>query len=635
MTVLPDSHHVTAVRRERFAPGPAGLPARRALRDDALESSWRRDGYALVDGLDPGLLAELSRVVETLYADRAEGFHSSLMSGDVEYRRRVFESVPPLLEEFAERVFDRYEPFVASLTVKFPGQSSQLGCHQDWSMVDEFRFRTLNLWIPLVPTTVENGALRVLPGSHLLLDHLRCSPMNPPHFVSEGTDLPVEELTALPLQLGQAVAFDLGVLHGSGPNLTDVWRPAITVAYKPVEAPLLHHFLPSPESETVEVYEVDAAFYTEFTIGERPRRPLSRTCEFYGTERRKHDLLPGRYATPESADPAVELPGPMVDLSDDRVWQERIAPVFHDPALQEEFSRKGFVVVDLVDEQRLEQLRAIPDEIYPGERSGMHASNMCNEHEYRHEVYERVRPVLEPLVLEQLVEYESCMAIMLLKFPGGDSEFISHQDWNLVDESRFRSLNVWCPMVDTDPENGAMSFLPGSHRVLGATRCDPWYPEWYQSPGWQIRYTEMETIEVRAGQAVFFDHAIVHASGPNLSEAVRPAVALVVKPVGADLLHWYRPTPDAAQLQVLSVDSDFLADFEIGNQHPYPVIDTVEFVPDLFDPDELIDRCRSVVGHETAGNAEVAAAHVPSPAGRDALSRLRGGLRAVRQRWTT
>jgi ectoine hydroxylase-related dioxygenase (phytanoyl-CoA dioxygenase family) len=631
MTTLSD-HHATLGGRE-FAPGPVGLPDRRALRDDAQEVSWRRDGYAVMDGLDEGLLAELLRVAEELYSDRAEGFHSSLQSTDVEYRRQVFDTVTPLLEQVAERVFDRYEPFAASLTVKFPGESSELGCHQDWSMVDEFRFRTLNLWIPLVPTTIDNGALRVLPGSHLLLDHLRCSPMNPPRFVSEGTDLPVEQLVPLPLQLGQAVAFDLGVLHGSGPNLTDQWRPAITVAYKPVEAPLLHHFLPSPESETVEVYEVDAAFYTEFAIGERPRRPLARTCEFYGTERRKHQLLPDVFPAPDPVIPLVERPGPTIDLRDDGVWQERIAPVFRDPVLQEAFSRKGFVVVDLIDEGRLEQLRALPDAIYPGEHSGMHASNMCNEHEYRHEVYERVRPVLEPVVLEHLVDYESCMAIMLLKFAGTDSEFISHQDWNLVDESRFRSLNVWCPMVDTDTTNGAMSFLPGSHRVLGATRCDPWYPEWYQSPGWQVRYTEMETVDVRAGQAVFFDHAMVHASGPNLSGSVRPAVALVVKPTAADLLHWYRPNPDSEQLEVLSVDSDFLADFEIGDRHPYPVIDTVEFMPDRFDPEVLIERCRSVAGART-GAAVEAEPDAPAPSRSDVRARMRGRLGAARRRWS-
>jgi ectoine hydroxylase-related dioxygenase (phytanoyl-CoA dioxygenase family) len=601
------------------------------FRSEGPESEWRRDGFVVVDdAFEPQHLAELQQLVRELFTGTSEGFHSTLMSHDVEYRRKVFEAVPPYFARLADRLLEDYEPFAASLTVKWPGETSELGCHQDWSMVDEFRFRTVNIWCPLVPTTIENGALRVLPGSHLLLDHLRCSPMNPSSFVSEGTDLPVHELTPVPLELGQAVVFDLGVLHGSGPNLSDEWRPAITIAYKPREAPLLHHYLPTPDSRTAEVYEVDPDFYTEFTIGERPRRPLARTREFYGSVRRKHDLLPERYAALEPDTNQSDPPGPMVDLREDEVWRSRVAPVFRDEELQEEFSRKGFVVVDLLDEHHLEQLRGLPDAIYRGERSGMHASNMCNEHEYRHEVYERVRPVLETVVLDQLVDYESCMAIMLLKFPGDDSEFISHQDWNLVDESRFRSLNVWCPMVDTDDRNGAMSFLPGSHRVLGAARCDPWYPEWYQSPGWQVRYSEMETVHVRAGQAVFFDHAIVHASGPNLVDAVRPAVALVVKPTAADLLHWYRPSADAVELEVLAVDSDFLADFEIGDRHPYPVIDTTPFVPDTFDVAELMRRC-----HEVAVEPDAPAGDQPPPSApvvAGSASLLRGWWRAKTRR---
>ena len=46
-------------------------------------------------------------------------------------------------------------------------------------------------------------------------------------------------------------------------------------------------------------------------------------------------------------------------------------------------------------------------------------------------------------VASVLADYEPCTAALMLKFPGDESGFLSHQDWTLVDESRFRSVNVW------------------------------------------------------------------------------------------------------------------------------------------------------------------------------------------------
>ena len=72
--------------------------------------------------------------------------------------------------------------------------------------------------------------------------------------------------------------------------------------------------------------------------------------------------------------------------------------------------------------------------------------------------------------------------MLLVKWPGQDGAMGTHQDWTFVDERRFRSVTVWCPLVDVEQRNGALELLPGSHRILTHARCSPSLPETYQDP---------------------------------------------------------------------------------------------------------------------------------------------------------
>lgn len=591
-----------------MSPGPTELPRRRVMRDDAHEQAWRSQGYFVVDAFGPDRIAELSSVVRRLYRGGTDGFHSTLQSADGEYRRRVYDEIAPLFDELLAEVFHGYESFAVSLTVKWPGAQGTLPSHQDWTMVDEEQYRTINLWCPLVPTTEHNGAIRALPASHRVLDHLRCSPANPDGFLCGANDVPLHELDVIEADLGQVVVFDQGLLHGSTANLSDEWRPAITVACKPIEAPLVHHHMADPGSWSVDVYDVDAGFFTEFTIGLAPDRAPSGRRSFYGTPQSAEEIVARSRAL--VAPPTVGEPGP--GLCSDGT--PAVHPTFADPDLQARFERDGYVVVDLVDDADIDRLRAAAERVFSGEASGMHATNMCSDTEYRRRVFDEVRPLLEPLVSPILVDHEAAAAILLMKFPGDDSQFVSHQDWTLVDETRFRAVNVWVPLVEVDQRNGTLSVVPGSHRLLHSVRCDPTYPASYSPPGWQISPDEMLPLTLRPGQAVVFDLALLHSSPPNRSESTRSAVAVTMKPRSADLLHWFLPDPEGSELEVYDVDVDFLIDFELGSRPQYPLVATVPFVPDEVSPDALRELCGAAVGGPAPPAAEAStAARLGSP----------------------
>lgn len=570
---------------------------RETFADPELQRQFALEGFVTCDLLDEQAVAEVRRVVDELYPEPPGGMHTTIQSPDSAYRRCVIERIPPLVTGELSALLVDHDLLTASLAIKWPGVDTGFCTHQDWTMVDEQRFRSVNAWIPLVDVDERNGALGVLPGSHLVLDHLRCSPMNPGGFVCEANDVSHQELDLVPLRAGQALLFDNGLLHGSGPNLTDGPRVVIIVAMKPREADILHFFLPDAGSWVADRYEVGTDFFADYVIGQPPEIEPVGATEFFGTPRTRKELLMACGREPSSEPDREVVPTPPVDFqitrsgTKGRTSHDGRFPTFVDEDLDRELAIEGFVVVDLLDDATLAELRDLAEGVYVDERHGFHASNLSGSHDYRREVARRVAPIVERAAGHLFVDHEAYTASLLMKWPDEDSAFHSHQDWTMVDETRYRTVNVWCPLGDTTVDNGALRLAPGSHMVLDSIRCSPMPPVGYQNPGWAVGWQEMHPVEVRAGQVVIFDHAVLHSSGPNTTEQPRMAVAAAFKPREASLYHWYLPDASSTELERFLIDADFFADIDIGERPDYEVVGTEDFVWRDLTREELLETC--------------------------------------------
>src|SRR5690606_34311340 len=97
-----------------------------------------------------------------------------------------------------------------------------------------------------------------------------------------------------------------------------------------------------------------------------------------------------------------------------------------------------------------------------------------------------------------------------------------HQDWTVVDESIFASVTAWIPLTDTFEKNGAIKVLSGSHLFSSAFR-GPTIPSVFQHIENEI-LKRMTTLEMKAGEAFIFNHALLHASSENISGEERIAL---------------------------------------------------------------------------------------------------------------
>jgi phytanoyl-CoA hydroxylase len=91
-----------------------------------------------------------------------------------------------------------------------------------------------------------------------------------------------------------------------------------------------------------------------------------------------------------------------------------------------------------------------------------------------------------------------------------------HQDWRSMQGS-LNAIVIWVPLVDISHGLGTLEIIPGSH-VWGL--LDSREDEWYRRID-GLNDEQYQSVEVRAGDALFFSAFLVHRSGNNVSDSIR------------------------------------------------------------------------------------------------------------------
>jgi non-heme Fe2+,alpha-ketoglutarate-dependent halogenase len=195
---------------------------------------------------DVGYIAPLdvmSRGEAESYRIRVEGFIATVPD-PAELRTKVHLECPALLElvrspEILDAVSGVLGPDVlcrsSSLFIKEPHDGAFVAWHQDSTYWELEPPAVLTAWFALTPSTADNGALRVLPGSHEppLMDHHQ--PRRPGNLLTLGQEIaePVDEARAVTLELaaGQMSLHDSRLAHASAPNGSASRRIGFAIRY--------------------------------------------------------------------------------------------------------------------------------------------------------------------------------------------------------------------------------------------------------------------------------------------------------------------------------------------------------------------------------------------------------------------
>ena len=249
----------------------------RIFKDDALQNLFDKQGYVVVQFIDEQEVKQLNDLFDELHPNLpSEGFISGSYSPDLAYKRKASNAIVEVLSKQYERLFVNYQPFGAAFLFKLPSQNSELGVHQDWTIVDETQYVALNCWIPLTDITENNGGLHVLPGSHYPAYNTVRAPTIP-FFFSGNEAAVVPETLPMYVKAGEAVILNQSVIHYSPPNRSDKIRKAITAGVKSTGAPMQFHYkAPDRNDGKIEAFIMPEDFLISFDnfytdIFERPK----------------------------------------------------------------------------------------------------------------------------------------------------------------------------------------------------------------------------------------------------------------------------------------------------------------------------------------------------------------------------
>jgi len=127
-------------------------------------------------------------------------------------------------------------PFTSKLNLKRPREGSEYPWHQDYPYwyvrTPEHAHEIVNAMIFLDDAVADNGALRVLPGSH------RTGPAprdrrEPSQFLADPAQIDETKSVQVEAPAGSVLFFPALLLHRSSPNTSERQRRALLLSYQP------------------------------------------------------------------------------------------------------------------------------------------------------------------------------------------------------------------------------------------------------------------------------------------------------------------------------------------------------------------------------------------------------------------
>lgn len=121
--------------------------------------------------------------------------------------------------------------------IKEPRNPGYVSWHQDatyWGLSEP---EEVTAWVALTPSTVENGAMQIIPGSHLLDQVPHNDTFAEHNMLTRGQEIAVEvnedEARYILLEPGEMSLHHIRIFHASDPNPSDERRIGLAIRYIP------------------------------------------------------------------------------------------------------------------------------------------------------------------------------------------------------------------------------------------------------------------------------------------------------------------------------------------------------------------------------------------------------------------
>ncbi len=251
---------------------------RRIFNKDDQDDFFSKNGYYHISGfLNERDVEEMRKLYFDIeYTNQVNGFHRTLDMQNPDIKRKIYREIDRLVSERSKPLLYNYKYFLTSFMTKEPGADA-FDIHQNWSFVEEDKFASLVLWIPLQDTDQRNGTMEVIPGSNNYPKWKRGNNIKW-KYEDIKSELIESYLEAIDMKAGDAIIFDDATIHYTSPNNSKEPRIAIAQVMIPEESqPIFYNY--NEVEHVVEKYRIDKDFYHNYVERYIPEMNFKKDCE--------------------------------------------------------------------------------------------------------------------------------------------------------------------------------------------------------------------------------------------------------------------------------------------------------------------------------------------------------------------
>lgn len=220
--------------------------------------------------------------------------------------------------------------------------------------------------------------------------------------------------------------------------------------------------------------------------------------------------------------------------------------------------QQGYVVMPFLNQDEVSALVNFYYEHRPRQQDGMYATAHAPDLDFRMKMNNFIKKTFARAIEETFTGYNALGGSFIAKGKGTSGTLHPHQDWNIVDEEQFRSFNIWVPLVDLHENNGVIKILPYSHAWLKTYRSANIDSAYSQVN--DLLWENMLSLFMKKGEALIYDHRLLHASGENISDEIRLAAVYGIIPDKSSMRYYHKA--DAKTVEIFESNPEF---FLYGN----------------------------------------------------------------------
>lgn len=208
---------------------------------EEMKASYHQNGYLinLPAVFYPDVVAELNKDLQELCKLLEPGEKMMAIREWHLSSRWLFDVVShPRILDYVEGILGpNFYVWGSQFFAKPPGSTDTVAWHQDAYYWPLHPHNSVTVWLAFTDVDEENGAMKVIPGSHNagLIKHKSVSGDSVLTLELEEGTFNESDAQSLTLKAGQISLHDDAIVHGSPANKSDRWRIGLTVRYSSTE----------------------------------------------------------------------------------------------------------------------------------------------------------------------------------------------------------------------------------------------------------------------------------------------------------------------------------------------------------------------------------------------------------------